>query len=109
MSDDRPRAKEWSKEQHALMRAKLTDAANRLAFQMGARNVLVVAWFEDLVDPEVLHLQDGGSAPWAPERVYHTLAQMVDDGIAEQKRREETDEGDEHGLLTTNHGRHTRQ
>jgi hypothetical protein len=83
---DTPRAvePEWSPEKHEQVHLQLNDAAQRVAFQVHARNVLIVAWFEGIIDPEVLHVQDGGSAPWSPETVYHRMAEMVDFRMAER-------------------------
>lgn len=86
MSDQPDEPQPWSAEHRAWVKARIDDAAARARLALGAHDVLMVAWFQDIVQPMVLHWQDGGTAPWPPDEVYRKLMQTV------VKRRVEADD-----------------
>jgi len=86
----------WSRQHRRMMKRRIDDGAERLKFLLGARDVLVVAWFNDRIEPGYLHSQDGGTAPMPPHQVYHYLADTVDAQIREAQQ---------HGAVIDEEGR----
>lgn len=77
MSDQSDEPLSWSAEHRRWVKARIDDAAARARAALGAHDVLMVAWFQDLAQPTVLHWQDGGTAPWPPDEVYQQLMRTV--------------------------------
>lgn len=67
----------WSAEHRRWVKARIDDAAARAREALGAHDVLMVAWFQDIAKPQFLHVQDGGTAPLPPEEVYLYLQGTV--------------------------------
>ena len=78
MSDQPDEPPPWSAEHRHLMRIRINDAAARAREALGAHDVLMVAWFQDIAQPQFLHCQDGGTAPMPPREVYRYMAKIMD-------------------------------
>jgi NADPH-dependent 2,4-dienoyl-CoA reductase/sulfur reductase-like enzyme len=63
--------KPWPPEKRSAVKRKIDKEAARAAARLGARSVLIVAFF---ADGEYLHMQDGGTAPMAAAELYKKLA-----------------------------------
>lgn len=82
--------KPWPPHHRRLIKARIDDVAKRARESLGAHDVLVVAWFQDILEPSFLHMQDGGTSPMPPHKVYRHLADTVDALVREA---DATDDG----------------
>lgn len=85
MSDRSDEPPPWSAEHRRWVKARVDDAAARAREALGAHDVLMVAWFQDIAKPQFLHVQDGGTAPYPLHEVYVEMQKTV------IKRQDETD------------------
>jgi hypothetical protein len=63
--------KPWAPEKRNFVKRKIDKEAARAAARLGAKSVLIIAFFED---GEFLHMQDGGTAPMSTADLYKKLA-----------------------------------
>jgi hypothetical protein len=72
-----PEPAPWSRQHRAWVKRRIDDAAARAKMALGAHDVLIVAWFQDIGQPQFLHVQDGGTAPMPADQVYEFMAATV--------------------------------
>ena len=60
----------WSIEKRDRTNRKIEKEADRAAARLGAKHVVIIAFFED---SEYLHMQDGGKAPMPLEQLYKQM------------------------------------
>lgn len=61
----------WAPEKRSAVKRKIDREAARAAARLGAKSVLIVAFFPD---GEYLHMLDGGTAPMPTAELYKKLA-----------------------------------
>lgn len=66
----------WDETKQAAVKEEITRRSKKLASQLGAECCLVIGFFKDPDDPEVIHLSVGGKSTYPPHVLFDRLAQM---------------------------------
>jgi hypothetical protein len=61
----------WTPEKRSQVKRKIDKEAARAAARLGAKTVVIVAFFQD---GNCMHMQDGGSAPMPFDKLYKQLS-----------------------------------
>jgi hypothetical protein len=66
----------WDEAKQKLVKATVDKEAAKLAKKLGALSCLVIGFFVDPMDAEVIHMSVGGQSPYPPHTVFGRLAEL---------------------------------
>ncbi len=84
----------WDETKQKLVKGTIDKEAAKLAKKIGGLSCLVIGFFVDSMDAEVIHMSVGGQSPYPPHTVFGRLAELnrgsEQNEILEDRRRSRT-------------------